>query len=143
MTTIRNIILLLAVLNRIFGAEGVADMTHNGFSLSPLENRINFIIPDYQLKENTIGGVDYSKPEIEGAGSIAQPGQPDLPSVSTYYMVEPGKTFDVQYTIEDYEVIDNIKSISSEKNIFILASIISQILSLLFLLILFRILINR
>tara|TARA_B100000963_G_scaffold38096_1_gene28432 strand:+ start:2730 stop:3602 length:873 start_codon:yes stop_codon:yes gene_type:complete len=42
-----------------------------------------------------------------------------------------------------YEVIDNIKSISSEKNIFILASIISQILSLLFLLILFRILINR
>ena len=108
MTTIRNIILLLAVLNGIFGAEGVADMTHNGFSLSPLENRINFIIPDYQLKENTIGGVDYSKPEIEGAGSIAQPGQPDLPSVSTYYMVEPGKTFDVQYTIEDYEVIDNI-----------------------------------
>ena len=108
MTTIRNIILLLAVLNGIFGAEGVADMTHNGFSLSPLENRINFIIPDYQLKENTIGGVDYLKPEIEGAGSIAQPGQPDLPSVSTYYMVEPGKTFDVQYTIEDYEVIDNI-----------------------------------
>ena len=42
-----------------------------------------------------------------------------------------------------YVVIDNIKSISSEKNIFILASIISQILSLLFLLILFRILINR
>ena len=60
MTTIRNIILLSAVLNGIVGAEGVADMTHNGFSLSPLENRINFIMSDYQLKETTIGGVDYS-----------------------------------------------------------------------------------
>ena len=78
MTTIRNLILVLAVLNWIFAAEGVADMTHIGFSLSPLENRINFIIPDYQMKENTIGGVDYSKPEIEGAGSIAQPGPPGL-----------------------------------------------------------------
>ena len=42
MTTIRNLILVLAVLNGIFAAEGVADMTHNGFSLSPSENKINF-----------------------------------------------------------------------------------------------------
>ena len=52
---------------------------------------------------------------------------------------------DLQVKKEDlrYKVIEDIKNISSKKNIYILASIISQILSLLFLLLLFRFLLNR
>ena len=52
---------------------------------------------------------------------------------------------DLQAKKEDlrYKVIEDIKNISSKKNIYILASIISQILSLLFLLLLFRFLLNR
>ena len=54
MTTIRNLILVLAVLNWIFAAEGVADMTHNGFSRSPLENRINFSPWAFHDKYNSL-----------------------------------------------------------------------------------------
>ena len=52
---------------------------------------------------------------------------------------------DLQVKKEDlrYKVIEDIKNISSKKNIYVLASIISQILSLLFLLLLFRFLLNR
>ena len=42
-----------------------------------------------------------------------------------------------------YEIMDDLRKISSKKNYYILSSIISQIASLLFLLILFRNLINK
>ena len=42
-----------------------------------------------------------------------------------------------------YQIMDDLRKISSKKNYYILSSIISQIASLLFLLILFRNLINK
>ena len=109
MTIVRNWIWILLVISIGRAAQGGADKTHSGFSLKPSENKINFTIPGYELKEATHEGVEYFKPEIEESGSKAEAGQPDLPTVSTYYMVEPGKTFKVQYSIEDYETIEDIE----------------------------------
>ena len=50
----------------------------------------------------------YIQPKISDAGTNAEPGQPFLPTVSTFYAVEPGKKFLVQTMIEQTETIENV-----------------------------------
>ena len=62
-----------------------------GFESKPEKGRISFSNPGYELSQILKDGAPFIKPEIEGAGSKSEPGQPDLPTMSTYYAVEPGK----------------------------------------------------
>ena len=64
-----------------------------GFESKPEKGRISFSNPGYELSQILKDGSQFIKPEMEGAGSRAEPGQPDLPTISTYYAVEPGKIF--------------------------------------------------
>ena len=85
-----------------------------GFESKPEKNRISFTNPGYELSQILKDGAPFIKPEIEGAGSKSEPGQPDLPTMSTYYAVEPGKTFTVNVSIKESEVIENVEVVPFE-----------------------------
>ena len=102
------IFLILFGFNFSFGAEDNPALKHNGFSLTSIEKQIHYTNPGYELKQTIHDGVSYTKPEIIGEGSIAEPGQPSLPTVTTFYAVEPGKIFSVQAIIEQTQTHENI-----------------------------------
>ena len=102
------IFLILFGFNFSFGAEDNPALKHNGFSLTSIEKQIHYTNPGYELQQTIHNGVSYTKPEIIGGGSIAEPGQPSLPTVTTFYAVEPGKTFSVQAVIEQTQTHENI-----------------------------------
>ena len=82
---------------------------HNGFQVTTLENErtLKYSNRGYELKQIDQNGSLYIKPEMEGAGSNVDPGQPYLPTVSTFYAVDPGKTFSLSVTINETEVVQN------------------------------------
>ena len=102
------IFLILFGINFSFSAEDNPAIKHNGFSLTSIEKQIHYTNPGYELQQTIHNGVSYTKPEIIGGGSIAEPGQPSLPTVTTFYAVEPGKTFSVQAVIEQTQTHENI-----------------------------------
>ena len=105
-----NILILTHLLSICFGAEGSSSVTFNGFQVSNVENqkKLTYNNHGYELKQVNQNGINYVQPIMEKAGSVAQPGQPYLPTVSTMYAVEPGKKFEVQIIIKNVEIIENV-----------------------------------
>ena len=105
-----NILILTHLLSICFGAEGSSSVTFNGFQVSNVENqkKLTYNNRGYDLKQVNQNGINYVQPIMEKAGSVAQPGQPYLPTVSTMYAVEPGKKFEVQIIIKNVEIIENV-----------------------------------
>ena len=64
-----------------------SSLTLNGFSSSGSEQAIRFSNQGYNLSNKTINGKQYLKPEIAGAGSKSDSGEPDLPALTTFYAV--------------------------------------------------------
>ena len=104
----KYIFFILSVIKFSFGAEANAPLKHNGFSLTSVEKQIHYSNPGYELLETFHDGTSYIQPKILDAGTNAEPGQPFLPTVSTFYAVEPGKKFLVQTMIEQTETIENV-----------------------------------
>ena len=109
MIKIRNRFILIWMFTFLFSAEGPT-VVHNGFQVTTLENEKNLQYSNqgYDLKQIEQNGALYIKPEMEGAGSNVEPGQPHLPTVSTFYAVDPGKTFSVSVTINEKEIVQNV-----------------------------------
>ena len=110
MTTIRDRLILVSLVTILMAAEGPAPIKYNGFQVttSENENKLQYTNLGYELTETVQNGITYLKPEMDGTGSNAEPGQPYLPTVSTLYAVEPGKSFRVQVTIHETETIENV-----------------------------------
>ncbi len=109
MNKIRYWLLMVTALAGLIASEGVTDKTDSGFEFKIEDKSLKFVNPGYELKEIGNNGVNYIKPEMVGAGSMAQPGEPDLPSTSTFYEVNPGKSYSVNITIQEYDIIENVE----------------------------------
>ena len=101
--------ILVSTLTFLFAGEAPT-VEHNGFQVTTLENEktLKYSNRGYELKQIDQNGSLYIKPEMEGAGSNVDPGQPYLPTVSTFYAVDPGKTFSLSVTINETEVVQDI-----------------------------------
>ena len=110
MTTTRDRLILVSLVTILMAAEGPAPIKYDGFQVttSENENKLQYTNLGYELTETVQNGITYLKPEMGGTGSNAEPGQPYLPTVSTLYAVEPGKSFRVQVTIHETETIENV-----------------------------------
>ena len=102
------IFLILFGLKFSFGAEGNSPVIHNGFSVTSVEKQIRYISPGYELQQTFHNGVSYTRPEIIGGGAIVEPGQPHLPTVTTFYAVDPSKTYSVHTVIEQTQTHENV-----------------------------------
>jgi len=110
MTKLRVQLVFIAALALGYAAENPAPVTYDGFQVipSPQEKKIRYEMPGFELKQIEQNGEIFIKPEMQNAGSMVDPGDPYLPTVSTYYAVEPGKTYSVQIDIQETETISNI-----------------------------------
>ena len=108
MRKVQFIFLILLSFSISFGAEGNTPVKHNGFSLTSIEKQIHYTNQGYELNQVVHNGVSYTKLEMNVEGATVEPGQPHLPTVSTFYAVEPGKNFSVQTIIEQTQTYENI-----------------------------------
>lgn len=94
----------------ILGLDSEVQKSSNGFMFSENDSgsRINYNNPGFELKEITKNGATFYKPEMDNSGSVSSPGDPFLPSVSTYYAVEPGKRYTINISVNNKEIIDNV-----------------------------------
>ena len=89
-------------------AEGNSDVFFGGFTSASEGNKLYFTNPGYEMIESNIDGVNYIKPEMNGAGYEVNPGEPHLPTISTYYAVVPGKNYSIEFSVQDFEIIENV-----------------------------------
>jgi len=81
---------------------------HRGFEVADVEKKLYFINPGYELTQVIQNGHTYIKPEITGSGTKVEQGEPYLPTLSTYYAVEPGKTFTLEISVQHSEIIEDV-----------------------------------
>ena len=110
MTKLPIQLVFILALSFVRAAENPASVSYDGFQVSSSvhEKKIQYEIPGFELKQIDKNGKVYVKPEMENAGAIVEPGQPYLPTVSTFYAVEPGKTYSVNVTVQETETILNV-----------------------------------
>ena len=114
MKIVHDWLFIILLLSSIPASASSGGTVFGGFESKPEKGRISFSNPGYELSQILKDGAPFIKPEIEGAGSKSEPGQPDLPTMSTYYAVEPGKTCTVNVSIQESEVIENIEVVPFE-----------------------------
>ena len=69
---------------------------------------LEYHIPAYELQTVEENGKVLTKPVILHSGSSVMPGEPNLPSTTTFYAVEPGKSYSVQVNIIASEMVENV-----------------------------------
>ena len=114
MKIVRDWLLMILLLSNLTASESNGIAMFGGFESKSEKGRMSFTNPGYELSQILKDGAPFIKPEMEGAGSKSEPGQPDLPTMSTYYAVEPGKTFTVNVSIKESEVIENVEVVPFE-----------------------------
>ena len=111
MKIVRDWLWIILLLSNSVASDGNVQAIFGGFVSKPEDGQLSFTNPGYELSHILKDGKPYVRPEMEGAGSRSEPGQPHLPTISTYYAVEPGKTFSVNVSINESEVIENVEVI--------------------------------
>ena len=71
-------------------------------------NVLEYHIPDFELRTIEENGKILTRPVIPHSGSSVKPGEPDLPSTTTFYAVEPGISYSLQVTIIASEMVDDV-----------------------------------
>ena len=102
------IFLILFVIKFSYGADSNTPLKHSGFNLTSIEKQLRYSNPGYELQEVHHNGISYTKPTIANAGANVEPGQPFLPTVSTFYAVEPGKKFSLNTVVRQTQTFENI-----------------------------------
>ena len=100
---------LIAVL--IGGNSATVAKIDDGFQLKQMMDNssvLSYHIPAYELLTIETDGKVLTKPVISHSGSMVEPGEPDLPSTSTFYAVEPGKIYSVQVNIIASEMVEDV-----------------------------------
>jgi len=101
--------LIVSLFSLLNAAEG--NETKQGFSLKSTvkgDHVLQFSIPEYEMEDVTLNGQTFKKPVINGAGQTSLEGNPELPVLTTFYAVEPGKSYRANVNIISSEVIENI-----------------------------------
>jgi hypothetical protein len=95
---------------------GVADIPVNkesGFTYSLKENgngSVRYLTPEYSFQSVIdADGNTYKRPTLLNASQVSDPGQPDLPSSSTFIAIDPTKTYSVNVNIVSSQFIDDIE----------------------------------
>ena len=71
---------------------------------------VSYSTPDYSFKSvDGKNGKTYKKPILLNASQTAEPGQPDLPSSSTFLAIDPQKTYSVTVNIISSQITENIE----------------------------------
>ena len=109
MKIVRDWLWIITLLSNLVASDGSNQATFSGFEYKTQNEKLSFTNPGYELSQIIKDGVPYIKPEMEGAGSRSEPGQPHLPTISTYYIVEPGKTFTINVSVKESETIENVE----------------------------------
>lgn len=109
-------ILSITLFSLLMAAEGTPDVKYNGFQSQSIsgEKIVQFSNPGFELKQIEKGGSSFIKPTMVNAGTIIDPGEPELPTVTTFYAVEPGKSYSVNITIQESEIIENVNILPLE-----------------------------
>ena len=84
MKIVRDWLFMILLLSSISASASSGSTVFGGFESKPEKGRISFSNPGYELSQILKDGSPFIKPEMDGAGSKAEPGQPDLPTMSTY-----------------------------------------------------------
>jgi len=82
-----------------------------GFEYKIKSNKIglvNYKKPDHKIENLSIDQKLYKKINIPNSASISNPGEPDLPSSSTFIAVDPNKKYSVSVNVLSSRIIDNI-----------------------------------
>ena len=114
MKIVRDWLFMILFFSNIPASAGSNGVAFGGFESKPEKGQISFSNPGYEISHILKDGAPFIKPEMEGAGSKSEPGQPDLPTMSTYYAVEPGKIFTINASIKESEVIENVEVVPFE-----------------------------
>ena len=106
----------IAALSFVVAAETPNPVTFDGFQAVSLNSsmKIQYEISEFELQQIDQDGKSYINLNMENAGSISDPGEPYLPTVSTYYAVEPGKSFSVVVNVQETETIPNVNILPFE-----------------------------
>ncbi|MDP7072769.1 MAG: C25 family cysteine peptidase [Candidatus Marinimicrobia bacterium] len=109
-TTIICLLAFISLLTAGPGNTAQIAQANAGFSMSTGDKSrsITFNIPEYSIQEEFHLGSQFHRIVIDGAGSMANIDEPDLPSFSTFYAVDPAKQYEVSIDILESEMHQNI-----------------------------------
>ena len=109
-------LVFIAAVSLVLAAENPNTVTLDGFHSSSLNSsmKIQYEISEFELQQIDQDGKSYINLNMENAGSMSDPGEPYLPTVSTYYAVEPGKSFSVVVNVQETETIPNVNILPFE-----------------------------
>jgi len=65
---------------------------------------INFNLQDYEIKNNQLGNIFV----IPGAGTRSLEGEPSLPSLSSFVLLDKNANYDINYTVVSEDELSNI-----------------------------------
>ena len=105
---------IVLIINFLFGGTGDDIISKDSaFKYSIKENGnglIRYSMPDYSF-ESTDGanGKIYKKPILLDASHIAEPGQPDLPSNSSFIAIDPSKSYSLLVSVISSQITENVE----------------------------------
>ena len=108
MRSISKIIVIVSSLLFLCFAEDELKRLRSGFAAHGNDEKINYILMDYELQDVTIKGQTFKKPIIPFGGLSAEEGDPVLPTVTTFYQVAPNKSYSIEVNIQSSEYFENI-----------------------------------
>ena len=116
----RKTIIFLVVLiglGFILAEESQVDQPISAFKSIDSANKkfIQYRYSDIELKQINKGKNTFLKPQIINTGTLSSVGEPYLPSNSTYYAVDPGRSYRVDYNIISSETIQNVDIIPTSQ----------------------------
>ena len=103
-----KIIVLVFSLLVVCFAEHELKRLPNGFAAQVNNEKITYVLTDYELQDIIINGQTFKKPIIPFGGLNAEEGDPVLPTVTTFYQVAPNKSYSIEVSIQSSEFVENI-----------------------------------
>ncbi len=97
----------------LMGSMAVAEQSQaTGFSLKSAtfgEAVLTFNIPNYEIENVTLNSQTFQRLKIAAARHTAAEGTPELPTITTFYAVEPGKSYRANVNVITSEMVDNVE----------------------------------
>ena len=103
-----KIVVLVSSLLVVCFAEDELKRLRNGFAAQVNNEKITYVLTDYELQDIIINGQTFKKPIIPFGGLNAGEGDPVLPTVTTFYQVAPNKSYSIEVNIQSSEFVENI-----------------------------------
>jgi hypothetical protein len=107
MTNICKIIFIVILASSASFSQDEIRKSPNGFSVLD-DDKILFSLESYELKDVTIDGQTFKKPVIPFGGLKSDEGEPTLPTITTFYQVDPNKSYAINVNVISSEWIDNV-----------------------------------